>query len=220
MAKVAVILSGSGVNDGSELHEAVLTLFFLDQQGARVQCFAPDKPQMHVINHLKGEPDENDTRNVLVEAARISRGYIKPLSVLKAADFDALVIPGGYGAAKNLCDFAVKGADCTVDDGVRRVLLDFHKAGKPIGPMCIAPAAVAKTFGNEGIQLKLTIGHDADTAKALETMGAEHVECDVDGIVVDDEHKVVSTPAYMLGPSIAPVGKGIEKLVTKVLEWA
>ncbi len=217
MAKIAVVLSGSGVYDGSELHEAVLTLLHLDRHGAEIRCFAPDKPQMHVINHLAGETAEGESRNVLVEAARIARGDIKPLNMLAADRFDAVIFPGGYGAAKNLCTFAVDGAHCTVDDDVRRVVLEFHRAGKPVAPMCIAPAIVARVLGGQGVRVRLTIGNDRDTAAALETMGAEHVECPVDDVVVDEANRVVSTPAYMLGPSIAHVDKGIGKLVDTVL---
>jgi enhancing lycopene biosynthesis protein 2 len=218
--KVAVILAGCGVNDGSEIHEATLTLLHLDLAGAEVHVFAPDKPQMHVINHVKGEEAPGETRGVMVEAARISRGEITPMREGKTEEFDAIVLPGGFGAAKNLCDYAVKGADCTVDPAVERALLEFHEAGKPIGLMCIAPAIGARVFGSREIPVQLTIGHDEGTAKDLETMGAKHVEADVDEIVVDEEHKVVSTPAYMLGPSIKDVNAGIEKLVKKVLELA
>ena len=218
MTRIAVVLSGSGVYDGSEIHEATLTLLHLDEAGASVQCFAPDKDQMHVIDHLQGEPVCGETRNVLVEAARIARGDIKPLDQLKAADYDAVIFPGGYGAAKNLCTFAVDGANCTVDNEVKRVVLEFHSAGKPVAPMCIAPALVARVLGEKGVKPKLTIGSDRDTAAALETMGAEHVECTVEEIVVDDANNLVSTPAYMLGPGIKDISKGIGKLVRTVIQ--
>jgi len=217
MAKIAVILAGSGVFDGSEIHEATLTLLHLDEAGAEVQCFAPDKSQMHVINHAKGEPADGEERNVLVESARISRGNILPLSKGQTNDFDALIIPGGFGVAKNLCDFAVNGADCAVEPGIERAVLEFHEAGKPVAPMCIAPAAVAKIMGSRGIKVKLTIGTDADTAAAINLMGAEHVNCAVEDIVVDEKNKIVSTPAYMLGPGIKEINQGIEKLVKKVV---
>lgn len=220
MPKIAVVLSGSGVMDGSELHEAVLTLLYLDELGADVQCFAPDKDQMHVVDHVKNQPAENQTRNAMVEAARISRGDIKPLSELISAEYDALVIPGGFGAAKNLCTFAVNGADCEVDPDMEKAILAFHESEKVVAPMCIAPAAVAKTLGQKGIKVKLTIGTDEDTAAAINAMGAEHINCSVDGVVVDVEHNIVSTPAYMLGPSIKDVSKGIRKLADKVIEMS
>ena len=221
MANIAVVLSGSGVYDGSELQEAVLTLLYLDEAGAKVQCFAPDKPQAHVINHLVGAPTEGESRNVLVEAARIARGDIKPLSEAKAADFDALVLPGGFGAAKNLSSFAFEGAECSVDPDLSKLVLDFHASGKPIGPICIAPAIIAKIFANAGKKVKVTVGAaDDPSAPAVAAMGMEHVPCTVDDIVVDEKMRVVSTPAYQLGPSIAHVSKGIHKLVDKVLEMA
>lgn len=220
MAKVAVVLSGSGVNDGSEIHEATLALLHLDERGAEVQCFAPDIEQRDVINHYTSEEIPGAKRNVLVEAARIARGDIKPLSELKAAEYDAVVLPGGFGAAKNLCDFAIKGVDCDVDDETARVILEFSKADKVVAPMCIAPAVVARVLGSAGVKVTLTIGNDADTAKAIEEMGARHQDCPVDQAVVDRDHRVVSTPAYMLGPSIKDVSKGIRALVDAVIELA
>ncbi|MBS1262578.1 MAG: Glyoxalase ElbB [Calditrichaeota bacterium] len=220
MARVAVVMAGSGVNDGTEIHEATLALLHLDELGAEVQCFAPDKPQMHVIDHVKGRPAEGETRNSMVEAARIARGEIRPLNELRADDFDAVVFPGGFGAAKNLSTFAVDGPDCEVDSEAKRAILEFHGAGKVVTALCIAPAVLAKTFGGAGIKVKLTIGHDAATAGALEKMGAEHVEADVDQAVVDQQHRVVTTPAYMLGPTIKHVSKGIRAAMEKTVELA
>ncbi|MCK4277711.1 MAG: isoprenoid biosynthesis glyoxalase ElbB [Desulfurellaceae bacterium] len=214
MAKVGVVLAGSGVMDGSEIHEAVLTLYFLDRSGAEIVCMAPDVNQLDVVNHLKGEPSD-ETRNVLVEAARIARGDIKDIKEIKTSGLDALIFPGGYGAAKNLCNFAVKGADCIVNPEVERVIKEMHEAGKPIGFICIAPVIAAKVLGAE-----VTIGSDKDTAAAIEKMGGKHVIREVEDIVFDGKNNVVSTPAYMLGPSISKVALGIGKLVDKVLELA
>ncbi|GLX15542.1 glyoxalase [Pseudomonas straminea] len=212
--KVAVILSGCGVYDGAEIHESVITLLRLDQRGAQVQCFAPDIDQAHVINHLKGE-EMQPARNVLVESARIARGNVKDVRELRADNFDALIIPGGFGAAKNLSDFASKGADCTVQLDVLAAAQSFVSAAKPIGLMCIAPAMAARIFGTG---VTCTIGNDADTAAALGKMGAEHVDCHVEDIVEDPERKLVTTPAYMLANSIAEAASGINKLVDRVLE--
>ena len=214
--KVAVILSGCGVYDGAEIHESVLTLLRLSQRGAEVQCFAPDIAQHHVINHLTGE-EAAESRNVLVEAARIARGEIKPVTALDAADFDALLLPGGFGAAKNLSDFAFKGADCSVQPDVLKACQSFAAAGKPVGLICIAPAMAARIYG-EGVQC--TIGTDEGTASALSSMGAEHVDCQVEDIVIDAQRKLVTTPAYMLAGSIAEAASGIFKLVDSVLSLA
>lgn len=214
--KVAMILSGCGVYDGAEIHETVLTLLRLSQQGAQVQCFAPDKLQMHVINHLTGE-EMPEQRNVLVESGRITRGQSRDVRELKAADFDALIMPGGFGVAKNLSDFAVKGADCTVDADVLAAIGEFRDAGKPIGLMCIAPALSARIFG-EGVTC--TIGNDEGTAAALEAMGAKHQVCTVDNIVFDSGNCLVTTPAYMVAKSISEAATGINALVDKVLELA
>lgn len=213
MTKVAVILSGCGVFDGAEIHESVLTLWALEQEGAEYQCFAPDIDQAHVINHLTGE-EMPEKRNVLVESARIARGNIKPLADAKAEEFDALILPGGFGAAKNLCDFAFKGADCSVNDQVLAFCKAMAEAKKPIGFICIAPAMIPHVYG-EGA--KVTIGTDAETAAAIEKMGGQHVSCPVDEFVIDEERRVVSTPAYMLAGSISEAASGISKLVKQVV---
>ena len=214
--KVAVILSGSGVYDGAEIHESVLTLLALDRQEATYQCFAPDTPQHHVINHCTGDEMDQE-RNVLVESARIARGEIKPLQALHVDDFDALIVPGGFGAAKNLSDFAFNGAEVRVQVDVLAITKAFADEGKPLGLMCIAPAMAGRIF-SEGVQA--TIGNDAETASALESTGVKHVNCAVDDIVVDELRKLVTTPAYMLANRISEAADGIEKLVEKVLQLA
>ncbi|MBN94911.1 MAG: isoprenoid biosynthesis protein ElbB [Deltaproteobacteria bacterium] len=213
--KVGVVLSGCGVYDGAEIHEAVLTLLALQREGADVLMTAPDKEQMHVINHLTGDVME-ESRNVLVEAARIARGNITPLAQVKAEDLDAVVFPGGFGAAKNLSSFAVAGTEMTVDEDVTRLVAEMREAHKPIGLICISPTIGAKLIPG----VKLTVGAACEASEAMESLGAHHEVTDVAGITVDDEHKVVSTGAYMLGPWVADVARGIDKLVAKVLELA
>ena len=212
--KVAVILSGSGVYDGAEIHESVITLLRLDQRGAQVQCFAPNIAQLHVINHLTGE-EMPETRNVLVESARIARGNIKDIREADVEDFDALIVPGGFGAAKTLSNFAVEGAGCTVQPEVLALAEAFAEAGKPVGLMCISPALAAKIYGPGVI---CTIGNDADTATAMNKMGATHEDCAVSEIIEDKARKLVTTPAYMLAQNISEAASGINKLVDRVLE--
>lgn len=216
MKKIGVLLAGCGVFDGSEIHEAVMTLLAIEKAGAEAVCMAPNKPQLHVINHLTGDVVDEE-RNVLVEAARIARGNIRDLATVTADDLDALILPGGFGAAKNLSKFAVEGPSSDVDAGVRGLVEGMHASGKPIGLICISPAVGAQILGSEGIEV--TIGTDPDTASAIEQTGARHVSCGVTEIHVDGERKIVSTPAYMLGQNVLEVGKGIEKLVQKVVEW-
>src|SRR2546426_3587940 len=208
--KIGVVLSGCGVFDGSEIHEAVLTLLALDRAGAEAVCIAPNIKQVHVINHLTGEESPGEARNVLTESARIARGKVRDVENVKAGEVDALIFPGGYGAAKNLCDYAFKGPDCSVNPDVARLAKDVHAAGKPIGVICIAPVLAAKLFGGENPQI--TIGTDKNTAKDIEKFGAKHVACPVTEFVVDEQHKLVSTPAYMLAQSIKDASEGIEKL--------
>ena len=212
--RVGVLLAGCGVYDGAEIHEAVLTLLALDRAGARAVCMAPNSPQLHVIDHFTGEV-ARESRNVLVESARIARGNIRDVALVTADDLDALVLPGGFGAAKNLCDFAVKGASCAAHPDVARLVREVHAQGKPIGAMCIAPALLAGVLGDE--HPNLTIGTDEATAAAVRTLGAKHVACGTDRIVVDHRHRIVTTPAYMLAGGIAETAVGIEKLVAEVL---
>ena len=214
MKQVAVILSGSGVFDGAELHEAVLTLLAIEQEGASYQCFAPDVEQLHVVNHLTGEVAEGETRNVLVESARIARGNIKPVTDCDVNAFDTLILPGGFGAAKNLCTFAVDGDKCTFNEEVLEVCKAFAKAKKPAAYACIAPALAAKVYSNK---TKLTIGDDEATACGLNALGATHVECPVDEVVVDNDAKLVTTPAYMLAQNVSEANASISKMVKTVL---
>lgn len=216
MKKVGVILSGSGVYDGSEIHEAVITLLAIARHNAQAVCFAPDKNQSDVVNHLTGEVMA-ESRNVLIESARIARGSVLPLAQASENDLDALIVPGGFGAAKNLSNFASQGSEAIVDSDLKQLVKQMHQAGKPLGFICIAPAMLPAIFD---FPLRLTIGTDVDTAEVLEEMGAEHVPCPVDDIVVDEENKVVTTPAYMLADDIAQAATGIEKLVARVLVLA
>ncbi len=214
MKKVAVILSGSGVYDGSEIHEAVLTLLAIEQCGASYRCFAPNIDQYHVVNHFTGNISEQESRNVLVESARIARGDIEDISDLVVDDFDALLVPGGFGAAKNLSDFAIKGSDSQINAAFQQVARAFIAHNKPAGYMCIAPAMLPLIYP-EGV--RGTIGKDAAIAESITSMGLTHVNCTVDNVVVDEKYKVVSTPAYMLATSISEAATGINRLVKTVL---
>lgn len=216
--KVGVVLSGCGVYDGSEIHESVITMLALDRAGAEMVICAPDREQMHVVNHLTGEVAEGQSRNVLVESARIARGSIRDVVEVSADDLDALILPGGFGAAKNLCDFAVQGSGCEVDPGVAELVRAVHAQGKPVAAVCIAPALIAKVLGGEGPSV--TIGTDLDTAEAIEEMGAHHVNCPVREFVVDEERKIITTPAYMLAQNISEAAAGIDKAVAELLRLA
>lgn len=213
--RFAIVLSGCGVYDGAEIHEAVLTLLAVDRHGGTYQCFAPDRPQMHVVNHLTGQEATGESRNVLVEAARIARGAIKPLSAFDPAEFDALVFPGGFGAAKNLCTFAVQGPDCTVDPESEAAIKAMAKAGKPIGALCIAPALMARVLG-DGVQV--TIGSDPGTAEAIEKMGAKHTNAGHGGVVVDKARRLVTSPCYMLDSTISQIADGADNTVKALLD--
>ena len=216
MAKFGIVLSGCGVHDGSEIHEAVCAMLALDQAGLAYQCMAPDIPQSQVVDHSTGEPVEGETRNVLAEAARIARGDIVALDQVNVAHYDGFIFPGGFGAAKNLCDFATKGSGCEVDPEVARIIKIAHDAGKPLVFICIAPVIAAKVLGEE-VGAQLTIGNDEETAAAIIVMGAKHVECPVTEAVVDYEHKIISTPAYMTAQSISQVYTGVKKTVDALL---
>nr|F1QCN0.1 RecName: Full=Glutamine amidotransferase-like class 1 domain-containing protein 3, mitochondrial; Flags: Precursor [Danio rerio] len=222
-ARVAVVLSGCGVFDGTEIHEASAILVHLSRGGAEVQMFAPDVSQMHVIDHGKGQPSETESRNVLSESARIARGNITDLAKLSASNHDAIIFPGGFGAAKNLSTFAIDGMDCEVNKEVERVLKDFHKAGKPIGLCCISPVLAAKVLPG----VDVTVGHEeeqggkwpyAGTTQTITALGAKHTVKDVTEAHVDQKNKVVTTPAFMCDTKLHLIFDGIGAMVRDVLK--
>lgn len=215
--KVGVLLAGCGFLDGAEIQEAILTLLTLDKHGAEIVAMAPDKPQAHVVNHLTGQEMKGETRNVLWESARITRGNIQPVNPALANQLDALILPGGFGVAKNICNYAFEGTNCTVDENVAKLIIKMVELKKPIGAICIAPVVLAKVLGQEKRKPQLTIGTDSSTAKDIQTLNAQHLNCAVTDYVVDRENKIVTTPAWMLGPRISDVAVGIEKLVLEVL---
>ena len=216
MKTFAVILCGSGFKDGSEIRESVAVLWALDSFHVKFQCFAPDAPQHEVVNCLTGE-STTESRNQLVEAARIARGQVKPLNTLHAKDFAGLILPGGFGAAKNLCDFAYKEADGSVTPQLQSVLVDFHHSGKPIGAVCIAPAILALAF--KGEKLELTVGQISETSEIIEKLGHTHVPTRVTECLVDVKNKIVTTPAYMDDKArLSDLFEGVRKLVGNVIE--
>jgi enhancing lycopene biosynthesis protein 2 len=213
--KVGVVLSGCGVFDGTEIHEAVFTLLAIDRQGAEAVCMAPDI-DLEEVDHLSGQPT-GAKRSVLAESARIARGKIRNIRELKATDLDAIIFPGGFGAAKNLCNFASKGAEATIHPEVARLLKEMAAARKPIGAICIAPTLIAATLGKEYTP-QVTIGTDAGTAAAINATGSTHVACPVTDFVVDKENRIVTTPAYMLAERISEAAEGIAKAVRAVID--
>ncbi len=212
--KFAVVLSGCGVYDGAEIHEATLTMLAIMKQGGTYECFAPDIPQHHVINHLSGD-EMDETRNVLVESARIARGNIKPLTEFDGNDFDALIFPGGFGAAKNLSTVAFKGPDAEVNPEVERAVKQMLDLGKPIGALCISPAFIAKIIGND---VEVTIGSDEGTAGAIDAMGAKHVFTTHGEVVIDKKYNVFTTPCYMLDATILDIENGAMNVVRAMME--
>lgn len=219
MKKVAVILCGSGFKDGSEIRESVAVLYGLSLKKAEVQCFAPDSNQYEVVNCLTFETAVGESRNMLVESARIARGQVKALSQLNVKDFDAVILPGGFGAAKNLCNFAFKGSKAEIDPDLAKKLVDFNESKKPIGAVCIAPAIVALAF--KGKNFELTLGESGETSQELEKLGHKHIIKKVTECLVDSKNKVVTTPAYMYDKAeLCDVFAGIQSLVNEVLNIA
>ncbi len=218
--RFAVVLSGCGVFDGSEIHEAVCTMLAIEQSGCSYQCFAPNTWQARTVDHFTGHAvaiaGDEDNRNVLAESARIARGNVKDLAEFKAKDFEGIVFPGGFGAALNLSDFAVKGASCDINVEVRRAVEESYREGIVIGAMCIAPTVIARILGKEHI--KVTVGNDKNVAAGIETMGARHQNCEATEVCVDSEHKVVTTPCYMLAASLKEICDGTRNLVDEMLE--
>ncbi|MBL6988342.1 MAG: isoprenoid biosynthesis glyoxalase ElbB [Bacteriovoracaceae bacterium] len=210
--KFAIILSGCGVYDGSEIHETVTTMLAIDQQGATYDCFAPDIDQHHVINHIDGQVIDQK-RNVLVESARIARGKIQPLSTFQASQYNCLILPGGFGAAKNLSSYAFEQGNLNVHKDVANAIMLMKEQGKPIGALCIAPVILAKLLPG----IALTIGQDKDTASVVETLGANHQNTNNGEIVVDKDNKVVTSPCYMLEASIKDVALGAYNTVKELI---
>ncbi len=211
--KIAVVLSGSGVFDGAEIHEATLTLYAIVKNNAGYEVFAPDIQQHHVINHISGE-EMKETRNVLIESARIARGRISPLSAFRAEEFDAIIFPGGFGAAKNLSTFALEGVNCKVNPDVEKAVKAMVDKKKPIGALCISPVILAKLLGG----VDLTIGQDKGTAEAVEKMGARHKNTNHGEITVDSKYKIVTTPCYMLDANIVQIADGADAVVKAILK--
>ena len=214
---IAVILSGCGVYDGAEITEAVSTLIALSKAGANYQCFSLDQNKTHIIDHTKGEVAD-DSRNILVESARIARGNVKEISTLSAKDYDGIIFPGGFGVAKNFCDFATAGENMVVDENIKNFLVSFKQTNRPIGALCIAPVLLARIFGE--LNPEVTVGDNGDIEKVLASWGANPQKCSVDDCVIDRHNKFVSSPAYMLGQSIIDISAGVEKLVKETLAMA
>lgn len=214
MKKFAVILNGCGHLDGSEIHESVMTLLAIDRQECSYTIFAPDMPQYHVMNHLTRQPMEGE-RNMMVEAARIARGNIREISEYHPADFDALVIPGGFGVAKNLFTYAIDGVNAKVLDSVRKAIVDTHNARKPIGALCISPVLVTKVLGD----ITVTVGSDPGTIADVEKMGASHVNTNITEVISDKQNLIFTTPCYMLDATIADIADSAENLISTMLEY-
>ena len=213
MKKFAIILAGCGVYDGSEIHEAVMSMYAVMKNGAEYQLFAPDIQQHHVVNHLTGA-EMPETRNVLIESARIARGNIQPLNKLDARDFDALLFPGGFGVAKNLCSYAFKGADCDVRPMVAKVIKDAVSKCKPIGALCISPVLFAKILNSATI----TVGpEEADAANVI-AMGAKHIATNHGEVIIDKKHRLFTTPCYQLPSTIVQIAEGADNIVKAMLK--
>ncbi len=219
MKKIAVVLAGCGVQDGSEIHEATITLLAIQRAGHTYDCYAPDKLQHEVVDHTSDTTMHED-RNVLTEAARIARGDIHPLDDYRPEDYDALVFPGGNGVAKNLFTLAIDGVDCTIDPLVRQAILDTYAEEKPIGAICISPLLIVKAFEDMDTTPTVTLGDVDDMAAAVEALGGRHVPRAVDDICVDEANKIVTTPAYVMAKDIGEAADGIEQLVARVIEMA
>ena len=216
--KILVLLNGCGHRDGSEIHEAVLTLTHIETHGCSYHCCALDENQQTTIDHLAPHSPMNTARNMLRESARIARGQILDLTSVDPNNYDALIIPGGNGTAYNLCNFATAQNHMTVHHQVEKIICDMYEQKKPIGAICIAPVLVAKVLANKGV--KVTIGNDPSTAKAINSWGAIHEQCAKDQCITDHTNKIVTTPAYMYGEStLSEVSTGIEKLVIELTKF-
>jgi enhancing lycopene biosynthesis protein 2 len=210
--KFAIVLSGCGVYDGAEIHEAVMTMYAVKSNGGTYQVFAPNVMQYHVVNHITGEAMK-ESRNVLVESARIARGRIKPLVEYRVSDFDALVFPGGFGVAKNLCSYAFDGTEMKIDRVVEKAVRDTHAAGKPIGALCISPVLITKIIGS----VEVTTGSDASAASDITAMGGVHKTSGHGEVVIDKKNRIVTSPCYMLDAEITDIAKGADNTIKALI---
>lgn len=223
--KIGVLLSGCGVYDGTEIHEAVFTLLAIEENGAEAVCFAPDKDQAHVINHLDGSVESGEKRNTLKESARIARGKIQSINKTSIDHFDALVIPGGFGAAKNLNKWAFEGPDGDIDPAVKSIIHDMVIAKKPIAALCMGPTVIAKALQGSGIGTKLTVGSDKakspydikGISDGMETVGVMSVMKTIEEICVDEENKIVTAPCYMMEATITQVRDNTKMAIDKLI---
>lgn len=211
--KAAVVLAGCGVRDGAEIHEAVMTMYAIDKNGGTYRIFAPNVAQHHVMNHITGD-EMKETRNVLTEAARIARGKISPLTDYRAEEFDALIFPGGFGVAKNLCTYAFDGPECSVDRVVEEAIRSTHRAGKPIGALCISPVLIARVLGN----VTVTIGNDKETVADIVRLGGKHEEKRHGEVSVDRKNLIVTAPCYMLDATVSEIARDAEAVVKTIIE--
>ncbi len=222
MPVIGMLLSGAGVQDGSEIHETVLAALHLEKGGANIVFIAPDMPQAKIVNHLTGSYDSDkrsrQQRNVLVESARIARGKIREVSTINSDELDGLVLPGGSGVALNLCNFTEQERDCIVNPATGALITSMLAQKKPVGALCLAPVVIAAVCRDMGIQgARLTIGNNALLANSLKKMGATHVKCKASECVIDHDNRIVTTPAYMLAGSLAELDKGIADWATSYL---
>ena len=213
MKKFAVILCGCGSLDGSEIHESVMTLLAIDRNECTYSIFAPNDNQYHVVNHYTKEATQ-EKRNMMVEAARIARGDIRPIEECRVEDFDALVFPGGNGAAKNLFTYAFDGKNCTVREDVANLIKAFHAQHKPIGALCIAPVMIAKVLGD----VTITVGNDEGTIQNVLSFGSQHINTLQTGVIADKQNMVFTSPCYMLPARISDIADCAQNLIDAILE--
>lgn len=223
--KIGVLLSGNGVYDGSEIHESVFTLLAIDENKGEAVCMAPNVEQHHVVNHITGD-EMDEKRNVLVEAARIARGAISDLAEVKASDFDALVIPGGFGAAKNLTKWAFSGPDGDIDPEVKRIINEFVVAQKPIVGLCMGPTVIAKALEGANLNERLTVGTTSEASPyeiatisaGMEKTGAVAEMKSIREISVDAKNRIITAPCYMMEASITDVRTNIKEAIDKLFD--
>lgn len=222
---IGVLLSGNGVYDGAEIQEAVLTLLAIDEMGWNAVCISVDKPQHHVINHLTGEVMD-ESRNMLVEAARIARGQITPIDSISPADIDALVIPGGFGSAKNFTSWAFDGPESTILPEVKLLLVNLVNVGKPIVALCVSPVVVAKAFEGSSIHPTLSLGSASESSpydinsfnEGLRATGAIAQERTIREVLIDPTNRIICAPCYMMDARITEINANIKQAMVALNE--
>jgi enhancing lycopene biosynthesis protein 2 len=223
--KIGVLLSGCGVYDGAEIQETVFALLAIEELGAEAICLSVNKNQHHVVNHLTGE-EMPESRNMLVEAARIARGAVHDISTFDNTQIDALVIPGGFGSAKNFTTWAFEGPNGSILPEIKELIQQCISDKKPIAALCVSPVIVGLALNQSDLQATMTLGTDKEKSpyeinafsSGLSQTGVQVEMKTIREIALDEKLKIVSAPCYMMDASIVEIRTNIQQAMQALIQ--